>query len=148
MEKMVCVILACCLISSCGGGGSQELPLAEAPEVPVETLQKADKPEVFLSKTGKIVLAISVLANLALAWKLWAGKKQEVKNEMPKIDIDSPKVIEPAEMPKREVTNLPMLDMQIGSAVVEIRRVIDIDSAIQIERIEDRIRRDMKQPVF
>jgi len=67
---------------------------------------------------------------------------------MPKIDIDSPKVIEPAEMPKREVTNLPMLDMQIGSAVVEIRRVIDIDSAIQIERIEDRIRRDMKQPVF
>jgi hypothetical protein len=73
-------------------GGGQELPLAEAPEVLVETLQKADKSEVFLSKTVTVilgvVLAISVLANLALAWKLWAGKKPEVKNEMPKIESD------------------------------------------------------------
>jgi len=71
MKRGLSVILVCCLIFSCGGRG-QELPLAEVPEVPVETLQKADKHE---SKTGMIVLgvvlAVSVLVNVGLCWKLW-----------------------------------------------------------------------------
>jgi len=58
--------------------------------VPVETLQKADKPE---SKTGMIVLgvvlAVSVLVNVGLCWKLWTGKKprEEIEGQPKKPEI-------------------------------------------------------------
>jgi hypothetical protein len=56
-------------------GGGQELPLKEEivnPEPPAEEQKKADKHE---SKTGMFLLgaglAVSLLANVGLGWKLW-----------------------------------------------------------------------------
>jgi len=79
VKKMLPVILACFLISSCGRG-RQEPPLKEEienPEVLVEEQQKADE----TSKTGtgliitSVVLgagfAVSLLVNVGLGWRLW-----------------------------------------------------------------------------
>jgi hypothetical protein len=79
MKETLSVILACFLISSCGGG-RQEPPLKEEienPEVLVEEQQKADE----TSKTGtgliitSVVLgagfAVSLLVNVGLGWRLW-----------------------------------------------------------------------------
>jgi hypothetical protein len=69
MKRILSLILACCLISSCGGG-SHEPPLAK---VPVENPQKVVNP----SKTGMIVLGaglvVSVLVNVGLGVLLWKG---------------------------------------------------------------------------
>jgi len=78
MKKMLSVILACFLISSCGGeGGSQEPPLKDGrvcAGVPAEVPQKTDVPFLSLNKIWTVVLGIgltaSVFINLALSWRL------------------------------------------------------------------------------
>jgi hypothetical protein len=62
MKKILSVILACCLISSCGGGESRKPPFKDGKvgaEVPVENLQKAEVPFISFTKTGTVVLGIS-----------------------------------------------------------------------------------------
>jgi len=71
MKRILSLILACCLVSSCRRGSQEPLLKngIENPESPVENPKKADKPE---SKTGMVVLgvilAVSVLVNVGLGW--------------------------------------------------------------------------------
>jgi len=114
--------------------------------------------------------AVSVLVNVGLGWKLWTGKKQEVKNEMSKIDRDIERycetVTEPPEMqmlrvteiptlrltrmPKLEVTKLPILFMPLGYTKPVVRRdmeepvinpEINVDMAVLRESNEEAGRR-------
>jgi len=107
MKRMMSLILVCCLVFSCGGG-HQEPPLKdgktdkEVPidgqkkdaEVSIEGQKKTDK----TSKTGKgliitsivlgVVLAVSVLVNFGLGWRLLWVKTRKITDRETEAAMD------------------------------------------------------------